>query len=135
MKKLFFILYLLLATYSFGDQYAVVSNKSMKELSLSQIKAIFLKKISFVENLKVIPVNLKPGNELRSKFEKQILQMNFSRLKTYWSKQHYLGRRPPISMQSQESVKAFVKEVDGALGYIREKDVDKNLNIIYRWND
>lgn len=137
MKKLrvFLILSIFITTFSFADDYIIVSNKSMKELSLSQIRAIFLKKLSFIHDLKVIPVNLKPGNELRLKFEKRILKMNFSRLKIYWTKQHYLGHRSPVSMKSEESVKAFVKKVDGALGYIRAQEIDNNLKIIYKWSD
>jgi hypothetical protein len=61
--------------------------------------------------------------------------MSFSRLKTYWTKEHYLGHRPPISMKSQESIKAFINKVDGSLGYINIENVDENMKIIYKWRD
>ena len=134
-KGLYFILAIFLATSSFSDEYVIVSNKNMKELSLSQVKAIFLKKIAYVNELKVIPVNLEAKNELRLKFEKKILNMGFSRLKTYWTSQHYLGRRPPVSMKSEESIKTFVKKVDGAIGYIKLEDIDDDLKIIYQWKE
>ena len=132
---LFLLLNLAVVSKSFSSDYVVISNHNMKELSLSQIKAIFLKKLTIVDNIKVVPVNLGLRDEVRSKFEKKILKMNVTRLKSYWTKQHYLGHRPPVSMKSQESIKTFVKRVDGSLGYIMATSVDKDLKIIYKWSD
>ena len=137
MKKIIFFLIVgfICVSSSFSDEYVVVSNQNMKELSASQIKAIFLKKLTILNDIKVVPVNLGLGDEVRLKFEKKILKMNFSRLKTYWTKQHYLGHRPPVSMKSQKSIKAFVKKVDGSIGYIKAIDIDNDLKIIYKWSD
>jgi ABC-type phosphate transport system substrate-binding protein len=137
MKKILLslIVSLLCISSSLSDEYVIVSNKNMKELSLSQVKAIFLKKLTFVSDVKVVPINLGLRDELRLKFEKKVLRMNFSRLKTYWIAQHYLGHRPPVSMKSQESIKAFVKKVDGSIGYIKALYVDDDLKIIYKWSD
>jgi hypothetical protein len=95
MKKILLslIVSLLCINSSLSDEYVIVSNKNMKELSLSQVKAIFLKKLTFVSDVKVVPINLGLRDELRLKFEKKVLRMNFSRLKTYWIAQHYLGHR------------------------------------------
>jgi ABC-type phosphate transport system substrate-binding protein len=38
-------------------------------------------------------------------------------------------------MKSQESIKAFVKKVDGAIGYIESSALDEDLKVIYRWKD
>ena len=61
--------------------------------------------------------------------------MRYSRLKSYWTKQHYLGHRPPLTMKSQESILAFIKKVDGAVGYIDLKNIDSDINIVYKWSD
>ncbi len=133
--KILNLLFILIGTNIFAGEYAVISNKPISNIDAMQIKAIYLKKISTLNGSKVIPVNLSPRDEVRSKFEKKILNMNFSRLKGYWTKQHYLGNRPPVNMKSQESVKAFVKKVDGAIGYISLDTDTKDLNIIYRWRE
>jgi len=124
-----------LSTITLASEYVVISNKNMKNLSKTQIKAIFLKKITIINDIKVVPISLGARDPLRSKFEKKILAMSFMRLKSYWTKQHYLGRRPPVSMKSQDSIKAFVKKVDGAVGYINESLVDNSVKVIYRWKD
>ncbi len=120
---------------SLANEYAVISNKNIKELSESEIKAIFLKKLTFIDNFAAVPVNLEAGDSLRVKFEEKLLDMSFERLKSYWTKEHYLGHRPPVNMKSEESVKAFVKKVDGAIGYINANSVDDSVKVLYKWSD
>ncbi len=134
MKALFLSMLILLCV-SFGDEYVVISNQNMKELSTNQIKAIFLKKALLIDDVQAVPINLEAMDSIRLKFEQDILNMNFSRLKSYWTTQHYLGHRPPLTMKSQESVKSFVKKVDGAIGYINAQNIDESVKVIYRWRD
>lgn len=126
---------LLCSSFSLADEYAVIANTKIKDLSSTQIKAIFLKKISVIGDIKIVPLNLEARNPLRESFENDVLNMSFERLKSYWTKQHYLGKRPPISMRSQESVKTFVKKVDGAIGYIDAKLIDDSVKVLYRWSE
>ncbi|MBU1657526.1 hypothetical protein KKG72_00555 [bacterium] len=130
-----FILITLLSVVSLADEYAVISNKQMKDLSITQIKAIFLKKITYVEDVKVIPVNLEARDSLRLQFENDILEMDFSRLKAYWTSQHYLGHRPPVSVKSEDSVITFVKKVEGAVGYVHVRSLNDSVKILYKWSD
>jgi len=137
MKKMLrqVILMLLVSLPAISSDYVVIANKEMKDISKSQIKAIFLKKLTLMDDINIVPINMGATNFVRIKFEKHILKMSFSRLKAYWTKQHYLGHRPPITMKSQESVKAFVKKVDGAIGYIEANNVDDSLKILYKWSE
>jgi ABC-type phosphate transport system substrate-binding protein len=125
----------MLSTLSFGEEYVVISNSKMKDLSTAQIKAVFLKKIALIDNLNAVPVNLSALDSIREKFENRLVEMDFERLKSYWTKEHYLGKRPPITMQSQESVIAFVKKVEGAIGYINAKNLDDSVKVLYRWSE
>ena len=129
------IILLLGSFYLHASEYVVVSNKHMKTLSLAEIRAIYLKKLSYKKDTKFLPINLGLRDEIRKSFEKKVLQMSKSKLKVYWTKQHYLGQRPPLSMKSQEAVKKLVKKVDGAIGYININALDDELLIIYRWRD
>ncbi len=130
-----FVILVLFCTLSFADTYAVIVNKNMKNINKVQIKAVFLKKLTHINGVKMIPVNLNARDPLRRKFEKEILHMSFTRLKAYWIKQHYLGNRPPLSMKSEDSVKEFVKKIDGAIGYIHLEKVDNSVKVIYQWSD
>ena len=135
MKKLVLIFVLALFIKLSAQEYAVVSGKDIDSISLGQIKAIFLKKNSYLGDYKVIPLNLASRNQIRTSFEKKVLKMSFAKLKSYWTKQHYLGHRPPITMKSQKSIQAFLHKVEYSIGYIKIESVDKNLNILYKWSD
>lgn len=132
---IFFLTMILFSAVLSASEYAVISNIKMKDLSSHQIQAIFLKKITVIDSVTVVPVNLEARDPLREKFESKVLDMNFERLKSYWAKQHYLGKRPPISMLSSESVKAFVKKVDGGIGYIDAAHLDDGVKVLYRWSE
>jgi len=126
---------MILSTHLIAQEYAVIAHKSTPILTLEQIRAIYLKKLSRINNITMVPLNLKANDPLRQSFEKHVLHMSFQRLKSYWSRQHYLGHRPPVSMQSQESALTFVNNVEGALAYIDAKNINDDLHVIYRWRD
>ncbi len=137
MKALVKIVLILqiLSLFAQADEYIVVTHSKIKNLTKNQLKALYLKKLSFIDNIKIIPLNLEANNKIRKSFNKHILQMTPSHLKRYWMTQHYLGHRPPHSMTSQESIKLFVKKVDGAIGYINAVNLDDTIHVIYRWKD
>jgi len=129
------LLLLVVSLTLMANSYAVVSKKNMPEVSLGQLRALYLKKSSYINTLKIVPLNLGARDNVRRSFEKNILHMSFTRLKSYWIQQHYLGHRPPISLKSQQSIISFVKKVDGAIGYIEMKNLDDDLHILYRWEE
>lgn len=133
-SPLLFIL-LLHTTLLSAESYVVIVNKKMKTLSKAEIKAVFLKKLTVVEGIPVVPLNLGVSDPLRANFEKELLNMGHSRLQAYWTRQHYLGHRPPLNLSSQESVKSFVQKVEGAIGYIDAAQLDESVQAIYRWYD
>lgn len=118
-----------------AKEYLIVANKDIRTLTKAEVKAVYLKKIIYLDDHKLVPVNLEVSNKVRAAFEKDVLNMGYIRLKSYWTKQHYLGHRPPIIMKSQESVKKFIQKVDGAVGYIEADKFENDLKIIYKWSD
>jgi hypothetical protein len=101
-------------------------------LSAGDIKSIYLKKHIYWHNVKLVPLNLPPEHTFRRRFEKEVLKMDRQHLQRYWTRQHYLGHRPPFRVKTPESVVAFVKKVRGAVGYVPEEMADKNVTILYR---
>lgn len=118
-----------------ADEYVVIANKNFKHLSALEIKAVFLKKIKYIEDQSVVPVNLEANDPVRQKFQKKFLHMGMKQLQNYWTQQHYLGNRPPLNMKSQESVKAFVQKVAGAIGYIQSDQLDDTVTVIATFRD
>lgn len=115
-------------------QFVVIANKASKigkDLDANEIRRIYLKKRRYIDTLRLIPLNLSASDPLRESFQRTIISMSDRQLASYWAKQHYLGHRPPLTMMSVESVIAFVREVDGAIGYVPKEAVDASVKIIY----
>ncbi len=133
MKTFAFIF--LLTTYLFSSEYAVVVNNTskMSSLSVKQIKDIFIMKRQFVDGELVVPVNISSTSPMRDKFEKNILKIDRKQLNNYWVKQHFHGIRPPIVQSSENSMKLFIKNVNGAIGYLPINSIDKDLKVVYEF--
>jgi ABC-type phosphate transport system substrate-binding protein len=129
-KALIFIL--LLASSLISSEYAVVVNKNSKIMHLSkkQIKDIFIMKKHFVESEKIVPVNMSSASQMRDEFEKRVLKLDRKKLNNYWVKQHFQGVRPPVVQSSNSSMKLFVKNVNGAIGYIPISLIDTDLRVL-----
>ena len=119
----------------YAKEYAVVASFTTPPLTQNKIKALFLKKSSFIGEKKIVPLNLALGSRIRQSFERKVLHMSLRSLQSYWTREHYLGVRPPISMQSQKSMQAFIKNVSGAIGYVAVENIDSGMYLLYKWSD
>ena len=133
--KLKIALLLFVVLSSSASEYAVVSNVLLEKLSPTQIRAIFLKKLTHFNGKHLVPVNLPSTSPVRASFEKELLKMSKRRIKSYWIKQHYLGNRPPNTMKSQEGALKFTQNVQGALTYVKIENLSSKVNILYRWKE
>ncbi len=132
--RVFVIVVILSYVCVFAKEYLVVTaTDTFEPLSKYQIKAIYLKKMHLLHDIKLLPLNLSSNDPVRRAFEEDVLGMHFNQLKRYWTKQHYLGHRPPKTLKSQESVIRFLKQVKGSIGYIEASKMQKGLKILYRW--
>jgi predicted ATP-grasp superfamily ATP-dependent carboligase len=66
-------------------------------------------------------------------FETLVLQMNRSDVQRYWTENHFQGVSPPTTQASFQSIKKFVENVDGAVGYIPVALVDKTLRVVHEF--
>lgn len=128
------LLGLLCIALSASEYSVVISKKIMiSAVTAQQIRDIFLMKRHSLGNQKVIPVNLLGQDISRITFENEILKMDRDHLNAYWIKQHFQGITPPITQSSYDSVKMFVQNVEGAIGYIPSSMVDNGVKVIYEF--
>ncbi len=129
-----FVLILLVAILIQADErFVLVGNHNfpVDKLSKFQIKQIYLKKARFIDGVAITPINYQAQNLLRKRFEKSIFSMSQKRLKRYWLKEHYLGRRAPVVQKSIKSALLFVVRVDGAVAYVPYSQADVDVKILY----
>lgn len=119
----------------FGADYSVIVSKklSFTKVGSGEIREVFLQKRHTIGNQKIIPINLVGQDDGRSAFESVVLGMDKNRLNAYWVKQHFAGVNPPVTQPSFESIKAFVQNVEGAMGYIPSKMVDNKVKVVYEF--
>lgn len=131
----FLTLVLALAMSLLSANYAVVvdAKSAIKHLSQKQIKDIFVMKRNFVEGKKVVPANMPSTSQMRERFEKVVLKTDREKLNSYWIKQHFHGVRPPVVQSSESSMKLFVKNVNGAVGYLPISSVDSGLRVLFEF--
>ena len=118
-----------------GANYSVIVSKKLSYLTVSshEIRDVFLQKRHTIGDQKLIPINLVGQDDARSTFESVILGMDRNRLNSYWIKQHFAGVNPPVTQPSYESIKSFVQNVDGAIGYIPSKMMDNSVKAVYEF--
>lgn len=133
MKPMFLLL--IFISTIFAAQYSLIVSKktNISTLNAQQIRDIFLQKRHFVGDQKIIPLNLVGQEPSRIAFETDILGMGRDHLNSYWVKQHFQGITPPITQPSHESIKAFVQNVEGAIGYIPSSMADNSVKVIYEF--
>lgn len=113
----------------------IIANKSLhiKEISANELKMVFLKEKKILNNIDLVPVNLETLHPTRKIFEKTLLGFSRNTLREYWTKKHYMGIRPPVNLKSSQSVLSFVKEIEGAIGYIPIDDLSSEVDIVYEF--
>jgi len=127
--------FLLVNVLVYSAEYAVIIDKdsSVSKLSSKQLKDIYLMKRHFIGSTKIVPINLPSELKIRNEFEKHVLHLNREELNRYWVKKHFQGVTPPVMQSSDKSMKLFVKNVNGAIGYLPISQVDSDLKVIYEF--
>ncbi len=110
----------------------VSSDSGLSEITAKQTKSIFLGKSKKLPNGKsATPIEQTSESSSRKTFNKKILKKNEQKLKAYWSKKVFSGKgQPPKQLANDAAVKTFVKETDGAIGYIDSKNIDSSVKTV-----
>ena len=118
-----------------AKELVVIANKKFQEqnLTVEEIRAIFLDKRHFIDEKKVLVMNFKVGSSLRSCFEKRVLKKSKRSLERYWRKAYYQGKRPPKIIKSKEMLFSYLDNVSPSIGYSDINDtMDKNVTILHK---
>lgn len=106
----------------------ITSRESMKiaNLSLEELKAIYLKRLQELKGMPVVPVQRKAGSELRKAFDRLVLKSDEDRMKNFWIEEKLAGREsPPKTFDSLNSILAYLKKVPGTISYVAIEDLDE----------
>lgn len=115
-----------------ANDIVLVSRKPPGEaISARTAARLFLKEQLFwKDGSRIVPVNLPPDSAARERFSRAVIGRERRELVAYWNEQHFKGVNPPVVLESEEAVKAFVRQVEGAVGYVRRDALDPDLTVL-----
>ena len=134
MRGLFLFL-ILVNMELFSFELLVVGDKNFPEnnLTIEEIRAIFLDKKRFINKEKILVMNHETNHPLRQCFEEHVLEKTERSLERYWRKAYYQGKRPPKVVSSMEMLFLYLNSIHPTIGY---SDVNATLNqevrVLYR---
>ncbi|MFO1435532.1 MAG: hypothetical protein U1F34_03915 [Gammaproteobacteria bacterium] len=109
----------------------VAAEKTQVSYTRAELAQIYRSKISVdLNGQRIVPVNLPVGHPARESFSVAVLGRPPQELQAYWNQQYFLGKKPPVVLDSEEAVIRFVATTPGAIGYIFQCSVDQRVRVI-----
>ena len=105
-------------------------------LTAKQLKKIFLGKVSsFPSGGSAVPFDQKPDTTAHQGFYKKVVKKNGRKLKSYWSKLMFSGKKqPPAVVDGDAQMIEKVAADPSAIGYIEESALngDTSVKVLFK---
>lgn len=136
MNKTYMMLAALALTLASQAQagVVVVSAKSpATEMDAEGVRRVFLGREQKVGGAPVQLIYQK-GGDVRTAFDKGVLNKPGAELVTYWSRLIFTGKaKAPTEVDSDADVKAKLAASPGAIGYISDGAVDASVKVLHKF--
>lgn len=113
---------------------AVVTHLENETASLTrtELARMFRKtQTEWTDGERCIPIDQAGGSDIRTEFGRIVLGETPDEWKRYWIQQTMTGNaRPPISLDSGDTVKKYVQKLRGAVAYMYLAEVDETVRIL-----
>jgi ABC-type phosphate transport system substrate-binding protein len=123
---------LLLPMLSWADLVVVVSRDNPQQLTLADIRKIYLGQSStFADGAKALPVMYAEGTAERAAFVKHVLKISESQYIGIWAKLLFTGNgTPPVELPDNMGVETYILQHSQAIGYLPRELADQRFRII-----
>ncbi len=113
------------------DDYVVIANKDMQgsSINIAALKGIYLREVRSwgKGGGEIIPVDLSSANA----FYQNLFGKTYVQMQAYWLNMRIkYSVDLPVSKKDAEGVKQFVAENKGAIGFIKNNDVDDRVKVL-----
>ena len=119
------------AAQSGEGEYVVVANKQLEgsNITTAILKGIYLREILSWANGagQIIPVDCSTANG----FYQNLFGKNYAQMQAYWLNmkiKHSVDL--PVSKKDADSVKQFISENKGAIGFLKNSDLDDRVKVL-----
>jgi len=112
-------------------EYVIVANKQLQGSSIRTeiLRGIYLREIlSWANGMgRIIPVDLSTANG----FYQNLFSKNYAQMQAYWLNMKIKrGADLPVSKRDADSVKQFISENKGAIGFLKSSDLDDRVKVL-----
>jgi ABC-type phosphate transport system substrate-binding protein len=115
---------------SVEGEYVVVANRDLQGSSISTaiLKGIYLREIrSWANGPEIVPVDLSTANG----FYQNLFGRSYVQMQAYWLNMKIKnGAALPVVKNDADSVKQFIAENKGAIGFLRNNDLDDRVKVL-----
>ena len=136
MKKVIVVtIFYLFGIQSIAHSQVVViahKNSPVSNISSASLSNLYLGEINKLSNgTKVIPLDLKKGNEAKEIFYEAIFGKSVTKMQGYWMEKLLTGRgKPPKSFSSEEGLLREVASDISAIGYVSISNVNGDVKVL-----
>ena len=118
-----------------NSEYVIVANKQMQgtTIKVAALKGIYLREVRKWGNDggEIIPVDLSSSNN----FYQNLFGKSYVQMQAYWLNMRIkYSVELPVSKKDAESVKQFIAENKGAIGFLKNSDVDDRVKVLQLTN-
>ncbi|MFC4346908.1 hypothetical protein ACFO5Q_03515 [Kordiimonas lipolytica] len=124
---------MLSAKASAEEKMLIIANKNVpvEAMELEELNRIFmLKRQVWPDGSPVVPVNREASSPARREFTEKVLGRSMRSLANYWNQMQFKGFMPPVVQESDAAMAAFVRNVDGAIGYVVADKVPEGVRVL-----
>jgi ABC-type phosphate transport system substrate-binding protein len=128
MKKLLIIVFLIFFSNHLRADIAVIGhiNSGLTSMTKKQVKDVFMGRTQYLPSGNfALPID---ELSLRAHFYYALTHRPIEQVNAYWARIMFSGQAsPPMKLPNAEAIIKVVSENKGAIGYIDQKEVDKNI--------
>jgi ABC-type phosphate transport system substrate-binding protein len=118
------------------NELAVITHKSVPETTLDadELAAIFrLSRQHWDNGQRIVAFNYAPNTELRETFDRQVLQMEPTRISRYWLDRMIRGESEvPRKVSTPDLMAKVIAKLPGSIGYVPAAAAGKDVRIVAR---
>jgi ABC-type phosphate transport system substrate-binding protein len=109
----------------------IIGHPGLSPLDPATLQRIYTGKVVELNGARVTPVNLPPGNALRTRFLRNYLEQDEDKYTGYWTVRRYVGKgSPPRELGNPEEVTNFIAKTAGAIGYVDETELTPEVKVL-----
>jgi hypothetical protein len=117
-----------------AEGFKLVANASIRQGTVSRalVTRIFLRmETRLPGGTRAQPIEQAEGSALRDEFTRSVIRRTPQQLQDYWQRVIFEGRAlPPPARAGDEAVLAFVRAIDGAIGYVSAQTPTPGVRVL-----